>query len=88
MRSVDDTRGGIAEVAWCSSLQLKRKILPSGTVSRSYTAIRNARRDYCKELLNRLDDFKTFRQSEVAGCPGMSRIVLYRGLSDILQERY
>ncbi|KAH0007785.1 hypothetical protein KCU78_g11588, partial [Aureobasidium melanogenum] len=56
MRGVDDTRGGIPEIAWCSSLQLKRKIFPSGTVSRSYTAIRNARRDYCKELLSLFDD--------------------------------
>jgi hypothetical protein len=56
MRGVNDTRGGIPEVAWCSSLQLKRKIFPSGTVSRSYTAIRKARRDYCKELLSLFDD--------------------------------
>ncbi|KAG9661754.1 hypothetical protein KCU64_g2371, partial [Aureobasidium melanogenum] len=60
MRGVDDTRGGIPEVAWCSSLQLKRKIFPSGTVSRSYTAIRNARRDYCKELLSLFDDSTSF----------------------------
>ncbi|KAG9965470.1 hypothetical protein KCU61_g1666, partial [Aureobasidium melanogenum] len=60
MRGVDDTRGGIPEVAWCSSLQLKRKIFPSGTVSRSYTTIRNARRDYCKELLSLFDDSTSF----------------------------
>ena len=79
MRDVDDTRGGITEIAWCSSLQLKRKIFPSGTVSRSYTAIRNARRDFCKELLNLFDDSRPFDNQnwqDFQVCLGLYRIVI------------
>lgn len=55
-----DTRGGIPNVAWCSAFQFKRRIFPSGTNSRSYTAIRRARRDYCKDLLKLFDDAVAF----------------------------
>ena len=60
MKSMWDTRGGIPNIAWCSAFQFKRKIFPSGTNSRSYTAIRRARRDYCKELLRVFDDSLSF----------------------------
>jgi hypothetical protein len=59
-----DTRGGIPNVAWCSAFQFKRKIFPSGTNSRSYTAIRRARRDYCKDLLKSFDDSKAFENQD------------------------
>ncbi|KAH0373066.1 hypothetical protein KCU65_g530, partial [Aureobasidium melanogenum] len=59
MRSVSDTRGGVPEVAWCSSLQL-RGLTRSGRPSKSYTAHLSTRRRYCKRLLRRLDDHKAF----------------------------
>ncbi|CAD0099387.1 unnamed protein product [Aureobasidium mustum] len=80
MRSIDDTRGGIPEVAWCSSLQLKRKIFTNGTESRSYTAIRNLRRDYCKELLGLFDDSRPFDNQnwqDFRVCSGLCRIVIH-----------
>ncbi|KAH0289325.1 hypothetical protein M436DRAFT_64350 [Aureobasidium namibiae CBS 147.97] len=60
MKELWDTRGGIPNIAWCSAFQFKRKIFRSGTNSRSYTAIRRARRDYCKELLEVFDDSLSF----------------------------
>ena len=60
MKSLWDTRGGIANVAWCSAFHFQRKIFRSGTNSRSYWALRSARRDYCKELLKLLDVSRAF----------------------------
>jgi hypothetical protein len=56
MSTLWDTRGGIVNVAWCTAFQFKRRILSSGNDSRSYWAIRKARRNYCKALLRLLDD--------------------------------
>jgi hypothetical protein len=56
MSTLWDTRGGIVNVAWCTAFQFKRRILRSGNDSRSYWAIRRARRNYCKALLRLLDD--------------------------------
>ncbi|KAG9953759.1 hypothetical protein KCU85_g883, partial [Aureobasidium melanogenum] len=61
MSALNDTRGGISNVAWCSSLQLRRKILRNGKSSRSYTAIRSVRRDYCEALLLEFDDLVPFK---------------------------
>jgi len=60
MKELWDTRGGVPNIAWCSAFQFKRKIFRSGTNSRSYTAIRRARRDYCRELLGVFDDSLSF----------------------------
>lgn len=59
MRSVSDTRGGVPEVAWCSSLQL-RGLTEYGRSSKSYTAHLSTRRRYCKRLLRPLDDHVSF----------------------------
>lgn len=64
MQSMWDTRGGIRNVAWCSAFQFKRKIFDSGTNSRSYTAIRTARGDYCKKLLRVFDDSKSLENQD------------------------
>ncbi|KAH0354553.1 hypothetical protein KCU81_g1116, partial [Aureobasidium melanogenum] len=61
MSALNDTRGGISNVAWCSSLQLRRKILRNGKSSRSYTAIKTVRRDYCEALLLEFDDLVPFK---------------------------
>lgn len=59
MKSMWDTRAGIPNIAWCSAFQFKRQIYPTGTNSRAYWAIREARRAYCKELLGVFDDSKS-----------------------------
>jgi hypothetical protein len=51
MKDLWDTRGGIVNVAWCTAFQFKRSVYDS----RSYWAIRKARRNYCKALLRLLD---------------------------------
>lgn len=60
MKDLNDTRGGKRNIAWCTALQLQRKIFPSGTNSRSYTAITDVRTAYCKELLKALNDRVAF----------------------------
>ncbi|KAG9841373.1 hypothetical protein KCU98_g8841, partial [Aureobasidium melanogenum] len=59
--ALTDTRGDISNVAWCSSFQFKRKILRNGKSSRSYSAIKSARRDYCEALLLEFDDLVPFK---------------------------
>lgn len=63
MRSVSDTRGGVPEVSWCSSLQL-RGLTKFGRPSKSYTAYLSTRRRYCKRLLRLLDDHVSFNNQD------------------------
>ena len=77
MKSMWDTRGGIPNIAWCSAFQFKRKIFPSETNSRSYSAVRRARRDYCKELLRVFDDSLSFENQNwqaIQVCLGSAQI--------------
>jgi hypothetical protein len=62
MKGLWDTRGGNPNVAWCTAFQFQRKIFPSGTNSCSYTAIKDARVTYCKDLLRLFDESVDFER--------------------------
>ena len=58
--TVDDTRGGFSQVAFCSALQL-RGLTEEGQSSTSYTAYQRSRKSYYIKLLSELDDSISFR---------------------------
>ncbi|KAI5271672.1 hypothetical protein E4T47_05031 [Aureobasidium subglaciale] len=62
-RGLNDTRGGLPEVRWCSSLRFKG-LTPAGRPSTSYTAHKRVRRACCLEVLSKFDDSKTWKEQD------------------------
>ncbi|KAI5208569.1 hypothetical protein E4T39_01424 [Aureobasidium subglaciale] len=74
MRGLNDTRGGIPEVEWCTCLQLSG-LTRAGRPSKSYWAHRRTRLIYYKELLGQFNDLFPFKDQN------------WRAIRDVIDSR-